>query len=300
MTRLLDRDNGIQEMSVIARFSRDLAKLFPSLGSDDFCPLLVDTLRRLVPIDEVSVIVYESASMPAIEFAFPDPAAQPNLDAFLKGAFLLDPYYIAATKQRKSGFFKLRDLAPTAFRQSEYYRIYYQHSELCDECGYLVPFEDGGFVNIELGRLDSNEFSEANLQLLRDISPLVSVVCGIHWRKKQGTGKRKPRLRGQLESALANFGASILTNRECQVLNLILVGHSTKTLADALEISPETVKLHRKHAYAKLDIGTQSELFYLFIDSLMSIEGYDAGDPLQAYLKKPARPTTSTNIQNIS
>ena len=70
-------------------------------------------------------------------------------------------------------------------------------------------------------------------------------------------------------------------------MNLILLGHSTKQLAEVLEISPETVKLHRKHAYAKLDIKTQSELFYLFIDSLMSANGYNSGDPLIPYSKTP-------------
>ena len=72
-------------------------------------------------------------------------------------------------------------------------------------------------------------------------------------------------------------------------MNLILLGHSTKQLAEVLDISPETVKLHRKHAYAKLDISTQSELFYLFIDSLMSVDGYDSGDPLVAYSQAPQR-----------
>ena len=58
--------------------------------------------------------------MPVIDFADPAPDAQPNIGAFLKGAFLLDPYYIAATKHQRSGFFQLRDLVPTAFEQSEY------------------------------------------------------------------------------------------------------------------------------------------------------------------------------------
>ena len=274
-------------VSIIADLSQMLAELLPVLGGDDFCRLLVDTIRVLVPFDEASVIGYESDSLPVIAFADPVPDAQPNLDAFLNGAFLLDPYYIAATKHQKSGFFQLRELAPTAFRQSEYYRLYYQHSELCDECGYLVPIQGGGFVNIELGRIDSSDFSKEDLQVLQEVAPLVEVLCDIHWQKKQRTDIRDTRLRGQLESALTNFGGSVLTKRESQVINLILVGHSTKTLAKALGISPETVKLHRKHAYAKLDIRTQAELFYLFIDSLMSIEGYDSGDPLQAYLQKP-------------
>jgi hypothetical protein len=51
----------------------------------------------------------------------------------------------------------------------------------------------------------------------------------------------------------------------------------------------ETVKLHRKHAYAKLEVSSQAELFYLFLDSLMSASDYRGGDTLVSYLQKPAR-----------
>ena len=274
-------------MSEIAAFSQSLAKLLPDIGSCRFSGLLIDTIRNLVPVDEANIIVYEPARLPRFDFSDPEAWTQPNLEIFLKSAFLLDPYYIAATRDKKSGFFRLRDLVPAGFRRSEYYRIYYGMSGLRDECGYLVPIQGGGFINISLGRTGLKAFSKPRLMLLEDIAPLISVLCGMHWQPKRQADESDTNLRGQLETALGCFGASVLTNRECQVMNLILLGHSTKQLAEVLEISPETVKLHRKHAYAKLDIKTQSELFYLFIDSLMSVDGYDSGDPLIPYSKAP-------------
>jgi len=277
-------------MSAIAAFSQSLAKLLPNLGSVYFSRLLIETVRSLVPVDEVTIIVYETASLPFFDFADPNAWNQPNLDTFLKSAFLLDPYYIAATRENKSGFFRLRDLAPAGFRRSEYYRIYYGKSGLHDECGYLIPIQGGGFINISLGRTSMSAFSKPQLLLLKDIAPLITVLCRMHWQPKRQGESSETNLRGQLETALGCFGASVLTKRERQVTNLILHGHTTKKLAEVLEISPETVKLHRKHAYAKLDIRTQSELFYLFIDSLMSIDGYDSGDPLIAYSQTPHNP----------
>jgi len=277
-------------MSSIAAFSQSLAKLLPNLGRDHFSSLLIDTLRGLVPVDEATIIVYETASLPYFDFVDPGAWSQENLDTFLKSAFLLDPYYIAATRQNKSGFFRMRELAPTGFRRSEYYRIYYGKSALRDECGYLIPIQGGGFLNISLGRTSLRTFSKPQLLALEGIAPLVAVLCGMHWQPKRDTTESGKNLRGQLETALGCFGASVLTRRERQVTNLILLGHTTKKLAEVLEISPETVKLHRRHAYAKLDIKTQSELFYLFIDSLMSIEGYDNGDPLIAYSQAPQKP----------
>ena len=88
----------------------------------------------------------------------------------------------------------------------------------------------------------------------------------------------------QLDSALKHFGTAYLTERESQVVHLFLHGHSTKSIAERLGISPETVKLHRKNSYAKLDVSSQAELFYLFIDSLASLTNYSGGDPLVGYL----------------
>ena len=63
----------------------------------------------------------------------------------------------------------------------------------------------------------------------------------------------------------------------------MLLGHSTRLVAEKLGISAETVKLHRKHAYAKLDISSQAELFYLFVDALASDTGDGTEDPLLGY-----------------
>ena len=46
-------------------------------------------------------------------------------------------------------------------------------------------------------------------------------------------------------------------------------------MAERLAISPETVKVHRRHLYAKLDISSQPELFSLFIQAL----GHDPQNP---------------------
>ena len=59
-----------------------------------------------------------------------------------------------------------------------------------------------------------------------------------------------------------------LTEREREIAHLLLRGHSVKSSARVLEISPETVRMHRKNLYTKLEISSQAELFALFIDWL--------------------------------
>lgn len=54
-----------------------------------------------------------------------------------------------------------------------------------------------------------------------------------------------------------------LTDREEGVLELLLAGRSSPYIAEQLCVSPNTVKTHVRHIYAKLDIHTRQELLDL-------------------------------------
>ncbi|WP_315984077.1 LuxR C-terminal-related transcriptional regulator [Aliamphritea spongicola] len=49
-------------------------------------------------------------------------------------------------------------------------------------------------------------------------------------------------------------------------------GHSSKSIADNLNISAGTVKVHRKNIHARLKTSTQSEIFTLFLAHLKAID----------------------------
>ena len=275
-------------MSTLSQYSHHLATLFPGVGTAEFPRLLVGMLQDLVPCQDATILLYPGTDLPVIEyFQVPQDGGSSTLDVFVKGAFLLDPYYLAATRDNKFGVFRLRDLSPSGFKDSEYYKAWYRNCGYQDECGYLLPLGDEGFINIALGKTTPRAiFTKRELQILEDILPTVEILCQRHWAESASI-TTNTNLRAQLNSALDAFGNSLLTEREAQVINLVLHGHSTKTLADKLSISMETVKLHRKHAYAKLEVSSQAELFYLFLDSVMSASNYDGGDPLVAYMQPP-------------
>jgi DNA-binding CsgD family transcriptional regulator len=232
-------------------------------------------------------VLYPGTDLPVIEyFEVPEDGGSSTLDVFVKGAFLLDPYYLAA-RDRRFGVFRLRDLSPRGFRESEYYKTWYRNCGYQDECGYLLPIGEEGFVNIALGKTSPRaSFTKRERAVLEAIYPTIETLCRQHWAGA-GSEPAAVNLRAQLHNALESFGSSLLTERETQVINLVLHGHSTKTVAEKLSISVETVKLHRKHAYAKLEVRSQAELFYLFLDSLMSAPDYAGGDTLVAYLQPP-------------
>ena len=69
------------------------------------------------------------------------------------------------------------------------------------------------------------------------------------------------------------IGVDVLTNRECEILQLISEGNSTKKIADILFISPKTVESHRANIMDKLNIHNIPELTkYAIRAGLTSLE----------------------------
>lgn len=268
-----------------------VAACVPVLGEDGFPATLMAGLGDLVPVEDATLVYYAKDDLPRlVHQEAPHARRKDTMARFLAGAFLLDPYYHAANERNQFGLFKIQELAPADFRQSEYFISWYANCGFTDECGYVIKIGQDAFVNVALGRVGRGRFSAKHVKTLRSLLPAIEVLCQQHWSHESarvsGDGEG---LRRQLHLALDEFGSSLLTERETQVINLVLHGHSTKSVAARLGISVETVKLHRKHAYAKLEVSSQAELFYLFLDSLMSANDYQGGDTLISYLQKPQR-----------
>ena len=273
--------------SHLREFSNQLAAIMPEIGSERLPSLLVCMLKSLVAFDNAVILHYRHDEQPLLLYNdVPPLALEKQIDKFVNGAFLLDPFYRAAVDDHASGLHRLSDLAPIGFEKTEYYRSYFRYTEIKDEIGFIIHLSAGQFINISMGRISfSQRFNPTDISVLEDIAEVIETICKLQWSAKNGPQQvPENKLPGQLDSALKHFGTAYLTDRETQVVQLFLHGHSTKSIAERLGISPETVKLHRKNSYAKLDVSSQAELFHLFIDSLASLSNYSGGDPLVGYL----------------
>tara|TARA_B110000211_G_C13972682_1_gene505680 strand:+ start:204 stop:1031 length:828 start_codon:yes stop_codon:yes gene_type:complete len=273
--------------SHLATFSLHFAAILPELGGERMPSLLVSMLKTLVPFDNAVIVHYQGGEKPQVHYNdMPPLQRESQIEGFVNGAFLLDPFYRAAIDRGIGGLHRLSNLAPEGFKKTEYYRSYFKFTKIKDEIGYIVHLDNKQFINISLGRLGLvQRFNRSQLAILEDITPIIESICNLQWSSKEKSSSNQvSQLPGQLDSALKCFGTAYLTDRETQVVQLFLHGHSTKSIAERLGISPETVKLHRKNSYAKLDVSSQAELFYLFIDSLASLTNYEGGDPLVGYL----------------
>jgi len=69
-----------------------------------------------------------------------------------------------------------------------------------------------------------------------------------------------------------------LTEREREVLEHVARGKSNKVIAQALDISHNTVKLHVRHIMAKLDLGSRVEAAVFAFEHRTAGEGGQAGE----------------------
>lgn len=206
---------------------------------------------------------------------------------YLDGPYLLDPFYRAFAAVSPPGLFRLRELAPDRFRQSRYYQTYYKRLAIIDEVGYLFGADEGVNLHVSLGRgAGEPAFSERDMGALRGIEPIVESTARCCWRAlrvKTAPGTETARFHAKLRAAFDCFAISVLTSREQEIVRLMLQGHSAKSAARELDLSPATIMSHRKNVYAKLGIASHSELFSLFIGVLPYADAGSGWDPLAAY-----------------
>jgi DNA-binding CsgD family transcriptional regulator len=92
----------------------------------------------------------------------------------------------------------------------------------------------------------------------------------------------------RIEAAWHRFGTSCLSDREGEVLRLILSGLSSKEIARRMGNSPETVKVFRKRIHTKLGLASSGQLFTLFMAALCAMPEGGTEDPLTFLSPKPS------------
>ena len=74
--------------------------------------------------------------------------------------------------------------------------------------------------------------------------------------------------KGERPNLAVLAGAGRLTRAEIGVIELLVSGTETAAIAEALQISLETLRTHVKHVYRKLGVTTRGELFAAIADFL--------------------------------
>ena len=259
--------------------SEGVGDVITAIGTPQFASRLVAALKALTPFDYSVMFAYRGDERP-IDLYDNFPAAKRRIfvSNYQEGPYLLDPFFLACAGGMVPGLYRLRDLAPDRFYQSEYFRSYYVQTGLSEEIGYCIRLGGGLTAVISLMRtIQSPAFSAREFRDLAGAEPIVRAAAARHWgdlhrrHSREGNGDDEPgNVQRHIEQAFLTFGRSVLTPREREVVEYVLKGHSSDAIGKILDISPGTVRIHRKNIYSKLAINSQGDLFSLFIRALAS------------------------------
>jgi len=269
-------------------------RLIDAVGRPDFPRALRDAINALAPIDSFIVLAYHARRTPAILHDGLRPEERQVFDEhYLSGAYLLSPFYQACMSGTEPGFHLVPEIAPDGFTDSEFCKVYYAPSGIVDEGGYTLPHGPGGAILVSIGRvMIENAFTAEEAARLRDFLPVLAAAARRHWPPEAPPRDvediAQPTIREHLQAAFESFGTSLLTGRERDVALLMLRGHSSKSAARRLDISPDTERVHRRNIYEKLAISSQAELCSLFFDALAEEPAGETADPLATLLDRRA------------
>jgi len=264
-----------------ARFADGLAEAVDHIGDDGFPAALDNAIRRLVPFDNSMVFAYAPRKQPigvCTDLAS-DSEAAIIVDAYIRGPYLLDPFFEEVRRGRRTGLAHLGDIAPDEFTETEYFERHYRRTRITDEVGFFMGLPKDVTAVLSITRRHGGEgFTPAEIARLRDIAAAVCALGRRHWsdlplRFSDAGAHPHGAAVGPVEEALRHLRRDTLSVRQADIVEFVLKGHSTASIALHLDISAETVKVHRRNAYAKLGISSQAELFSIFIEQLSSMVG---------------------------
>ena len=256
-----------------------LSQCIDSTGTENFPTTLVAALKSIADFDYSVSFAYHQNEKPICLYHTFSPAKRVVfVDDYLKGPYLLDPFFKACGRKVDTGLYRLPDIAPDRFYQSEYYRSYYVQTGLAEEICYTFYFLNEVAVVISLMRSsDSSRFSAREFRLLTRVIPIVDSLVRRHWKNVHNQfesghpGQEIGEQHKIIEDTVRALFSPRITPRETQVVAQVLEGHSSDSIARSLGISVGTVRIHRRNIYGKLRISSQQELFSIFFQKIKTV-----------------------------
>jgi DNA-binding CsgD family transcriptional regulator len=248
-----------------------VAAIISATDDQSAADAMIAAIGSTVNHEGTCLIAFHKDAGPEVLHHTLEPAGEKHyLGRYLAGPYLLDPLYQLALRTDKPSLFRFRDELPDRFRSSEYYRQYCERTHLLDEMDFLSDVSKDTTLALVVGRR-KRMFSKSELTRLQRMEPIIQAAMKkiwANWSSGKRSSDRNAGMHQRLTNCFENFGQNVLTQRERQISQLLLRGHSSKSIARVLDIAPGTVMVHKRNLFSKLGITSQYELFSLFIDDL--------------------------------
>ena len=276
------------EINAFQRWNSDLANIVAHVGEPIFFQQVFAAIEAQVPVALPQAWLYHKDLPPKLlDHKISKEAYTSQVDEYLEGPYREDPFFKISLSAPRNNCYRLSRLITGNFEDSSYHRDYYGSTGTVDEAIIVTRLGDGSVVNISFMRLESHgEFSGGEYNWLYSVSQVIAELIELHTRREEFVESNllKPGVDHHIQQGFECFGTSYVSEREQEVLELLLRGYGADTSAERLNISLETVRRHRKSIYKKLDVNSQADLFALFINTIPYVAQAKGQDPLQIYM----------------
>lgn len=252
------------------------AEVIEAIGTPRFDGKLIAALNRLTRADYLNIWIYsprEGMNQIGVASLGNTAAARSLTRAYVGGYYKFDPNFSDMETPKRSRKIIVRKLNLAACKSDEYRRKFFGQSELIDKIA-LIWYADHSSYNLNIYRLrGAQNYSDDDLDI---ISRYARLIVGIVRQHCQHFNVHKDLRSGRILAfvqRVANVAEPPLTRRELDVIGRIALGAQAEAIALDLGIGFESVVTHRKRAYAKLGISSQSELFGLCINNVHRLLG---------------------------
>lgn len=252
-----------------------IARLTRAVGEPIFEGRLIEFLSTVVPVDHCAIFTYSDSGEAGHLFThsrMPRDAAEQLARAYVERYHAEDPNYPDIQQLKNTRYRTLERRGTSQEYDPDYKKHFFDSSGLIDKAAAVGKVEDGK-VYCNFYRLaGSSTYSDEEWDALSAIMPIATALVAKHYELSKARGHvfqdngsenivRKCIVHNIVSHDVDAF--SVLTEREKQVCERILLGYTTHGIGLDLEIAPTSVATYRKRAYAKLNIASQNELFSL-------------------------------------
>lgn len=257
-----------------------LSRLGRAVGTPMFHAAALAALGDLVPRDMEWIVEYDRRGRPHTHrFDFmPGGDTETRRDrillAYEGGFYRFDPFYRYWRAGGAAGVIGMHEVVPPADEGNPYLVDFLPLTGMVDDVAVMLPLDRDRCIALTLER--ATRFANAEMDALRAIYPLLARLHETPVRRA------KPHYADDVEadagapvdfaSAVRHFTSTGLTPRERDIVQLILCGFPTESIARHLGVGTGTIRNHRKRLYLKLDITTERELFTLFLAQITDVE----------------------------
>ncbi|MGJ8612251.1 MAG: helix-turn-helix transcriptional regulator [Octadecabacter sp.] len=246
-----------------------LGKIAVADDLSSFETATADHCGKRFDVQSIIAVRFHRNARPNVLFRWiPDPDLRRFFDQnYTDFGYLLDPFHQRAWGTQSLEVHRLRDIAPDRFEASEYVASYFQGTRMVDEMGFVIRGDEDTSLHFSLGRnVGGRRIRRSELDQFRLLSKVLAPKLGALAHQEQAIPElHDPTLKDRY-FAIAQQDDTPISKRESEVAALVVQGHSSRSIGLILGISRQTVKVHRRTLYRKLNISSQSQLFGLLTD----------------------------------